>query len=108
MLSEIFATQAGLTFTDFLIMGIGILLGIIGWFLRGFSQVVKELKVSVDKLMTTVAVEQERISNVKDSIGEFSLQLGTRVANLAMQLDRHERQIAILEALENEHHNNQV
>ena len=105
MITEIFNPQAGLTFTDILIMGIGILLGIIGWFLRGFSQVVKDLKISVDTLMRTVAVEQERINNVKDTIGEFTSQLGTKVSNISNQVDKHERDIAVLKTLENEYHN---
>src|SRR5208337_5554269 len=105
MITEIFNPQAGLTFTDILIIGIGILLGIIGWFLRGFSQVVKDLKISVDTLMRTVAVEQERINNVKDTIGDFTSQLGTKVSNISTQVDKHERDIAVLKTLENEYHN---
>jgi hypothetical protein len=96
---------ASLTFTDILIMGIGLLLGIIGWFLRGFSQSVKELKIAVEKLMTTVAVEQERVSNVKDTINDFSVQLSSRVSNIASQVDKHEKDIAVLKTLENQYHN---
>lgn len=106
MLTEILTTpQAGLTFTDILIMGIGLLLGIIGWFLRGFSQSVKELKLAVENLMTTVAVEQERVKHVKDTVLEFGNQLGARVASITSQLEVHERDIAILKTLQNRDHN---
>ena len=105
MITEILIPQGGLTFTDILIIGVGILLTIIGWFLKGFSHSVKELKTTVENIMTTVAVEQEKIKNVKDSISEFTTQLSNKVNNIGTMVDRHEKDIAILQILENEHHN---
>ena len=106
MLIDILTTpQTGLTFTDVLIMGIGLLLGIIGWFLRGFSQSVKELKLAVENLMTSVAVEQERVKHVKDTVSDFTNQLGSKVANITSQLEIHERDIAVLKTLQNRDHN---
>lgn len=101
--------ETGITLLEALISGVGLLLAtllaIIGWFLKGFSQSVKELKTTVEKLMTTVAVEQERISNVKDNVGEFSIQLNNKITSIAVQVDKHEKDIAILKTLENEYHN---
>ena len=79
--------------TDILLGAISLLLAILGFFLRQQIIVTKELTTSVNSLVKTVAV----LENKSENVVKENLTTIKRLDAHAMRLDQHEKAIAIIE-----------
>jgi hypothetical protein len=82
-----------------------LLMGGISYFLREFAISVNNIKSTVDKLMIMISVEQEKVTNTRESL----LSTDQKITILIDKLDELEKEIntikqniAVLKALDNE------
>jgi len=83
-----------------------VLLGVVGFFLKEFTQSVKDLRITVEELRIMLSVERERVSNLKDNITNNIIVIDEKVNATIDIVNDHSREIAILKTKDETYHKN--
>jgi len=95
--------QTDLTVMDYMVTISGsiilLLLGGISYFLRQFASSVKDLKSTVEQLRLVLSVEQEKVSNMKETLITSLTIMDTKLVSISNKVDQHEKDIVVLKTI---------
>ena len=95
------------TITDYISTTVAaLLISGMAFFFKKFADTVEDLKQSVEALKIIMSAEQEKIKSTKESVTEVKDEINDKVGVLTDRVDRIEKDVAVLKAMETEHHGN--